>query len=290
LIIVQLKGGLGNQLFQYAAALSLGALHNTQVKVDVSQLLAPDEEIGTMRNYELKYVNQPPAVASEAEINAMIKEPFLLKYYRKTLPPFKRKIYKEASFRFDIHFFESQNNIYLKGYRQSEKYFAQIAENIKQQLSLQLSVYRSVEAYGEQLKIHNSVSIHIRHGDYTNAAVTEFHGILGMEYYNRAIEEIIQIVDNPVFYIFTDNPEWVKQNFSINHETIFVSGAISQTHYEDLYLMRCCRHNIIANSSFSWWAAWFNKNPEKVVVAPIKWFDKANYDTTDLIPESWKRI
>lgn len=290
MIIVQLKGGLGNQLFQYSAAYSLGRFLDVPVKVDASLLKGPDDEIGTVRHYELQHLISPATIASQDEINELLNEPFLIKYLRKLTPPHKRIIYKEASFNYDQNFFKAKKNVYLKGYRQSEKYFKRFEKEIREQLFLKSYLYEMVRDFGEALQTRNSISIHIRQGDYTNEAVKSFHGMVSKEYYLLAIEALKKKLDKPVFYIFTDNPDWVKENFSFQHEVHFVSGQVSQTHYEDLYLMSQCKHNIIANSSFSWWAAWFNSNPNKTVIAPLKWFDKANLDTSGLIPDEWIRI
>jgi hypothetical protein len=290
MVIVKLQGGLGNQLFQYAAGLSLARHHQVPVKVDVTDLRAPDEKIGTMRHYELDKIVQPPMIATQAEVDGMVAEPFLVKYYRKSLPPYKRKIYKEASFRFDEHFFKSRSNVYVKGYRQSEKYFEPIRDEVASNLFLQQDNYKNVFEFGEKLKLIDSVSLHIRRGDYLNSIVQEYHGVLDEAYYQKAINRIVDSLPDAQLFIFSDNPEWVKQQLTFTRPVQLVSGAISTNHYEDFYLMSCCRNNIIANSSFSWWAAWFNKNENKKVIAPKNWFNKANLDTSDLIPPNWLRI
>ena len=124
MIIVQLKGGFGNQLFQYAAGLSLSKHHSVPVKVDVDELKQPDEEIGTIRKYELGNIIAAPAIANVNEIAALTKKPLFTNYLQKALPSYRRIIYNEKDSKFDKHFFEAGNNIYLKGYRQSEKIFS----------------------------------------------------------------------------------------------------------------------------------------------------------------------
>jgi hypothetical protein len=290
LIIVQLRGGLGNQLFQYAAALSLALHHNVPVKVDVNELKVPDEKIGTFRKYELQNIVQPPVIATEEEILGVVGQPLFKKYYQKLLPPYKREIYKEASFRFDEHFFEAGKNIYLKGYRQSEKHFQSIAPIVRSQLFIAENKYEHLSNMGIEVRNQNSVSIHIRRGDYVKKVVQEHHGLLDETYYQQAIDKITLAVENPLFYVFSDEPGWVKEHLKFQQPVTYVSHEITKNHYEDFYLMSCCRHNIVANSSFSWWAAWFNNNPDKKVIAPLKWFNKAPYDTTDLVPDSWIRI
>lgn len=290
MIIVQLKGGLGNQLFQYAAGLSLAAHHGTKLKVDTSLLNTGDAEIGTWRGFDLQQLQLEPEVATQQEIDAVLPKNLAQKITDKLKPPYKRKVYREASFRFDPHFFEAASHIYLKGYRQSEKYFESIATEIRNGFMLKDAVIDNVAEYGRQLRAANSVSIHIRRGDYTNKQVSDFHGILDETYYQNAIRHMESAMPGCRFYIFSDAPDWVNENLNFNSPVELLSGDRSRTHFEDFHLVSCCRHHVIANSTFSWWAAWLNENPGKIVIAPKNWFNKAGHDTSDLIPEGWVRL
>jgi hypothetical protein len=290
MIIVQLKGGLGNQMFQYAAGLALAAHHRTKLKVDVSLLNEADAEIGTVRYFDLQQLQLPPEIATKKEISSIIPGSFFTTLLDKIQPAFKRKIYKECDYTFDVNFFKSQDNIYLKGYRQSEKYFSSIQDHIKNGFQFKNEVIKEVTGKASELKSLNSVSIHIRRGDYSNPIVSNYHGILDAAYYQRAIRYIESNVSDCHFYIFSDNPEWVKTNLTFNAPVQIISGVFTKTHFEDFYLISQCKHQVIANSTFSWWAAWLNPNPGKIVVAPKKWFNNAPYDTRDLIPESWIRM
>ena len=290
MIIVQLKGGLGNQLFQYAAGLSLASLHNVEVKVDISALKKPDEEIGTVRNFDLQHFSIPPATATQAEIDELLKSDFISSAIQKLLPPYKRKIYKEAFFNFDPNFYKAGNHLYLKGYRQSEQYFKNIKDLIRKQFVLQSQFINHLELKTYDLQSTNSVSVHIRRGDYSDRIVTAYHGMLPLDYYQSAFKWIDEKVKNPRFLIFTDDVKWVKENIALPAFAEFVSGNITTNHYEDFYLMSKCQHHIIANSSFSWWAAWMNPNNNKVVIAPKKWFNNASLNTADLIPQGWIKM
>lgn len=232
MIIVQLKGGLGNQLFQYAAGLSLATLHTVPVKVDVRELQQPDKEIGTFRNYELQSLVYPPAIASESEIEALCRRSILEKYFQKTLPSYQRNIYNEKKFYFDSNFCKAGSNIYLKGYRQSEKYFLPIQKDIQNAFQLKPALVTHVADYAEKLKGINSVAIHIRLGDYANTSVADYHGTLSKKHYQQAIEKITAGIANPSFFIFSDNINWVKQNLHLPQPTEFVSGNISNNHLE----------------------------------------------------------
>lgn len=288
MIITQLKGGLGNQLFQYAAGYSLARYHKVPVKVDLRNIVDSHQN-DTLRQYGLQHLNAPPEMASDDEIAATTHVNLFEWFLQKLLPSYRRKIYNEKLIGFDKNFFNARSNIYLKGYRQSEKYFLPYACEIRKLFTLQSNVVLGVQNCLQQLKKSNSVSVHIRHGDYSQAAI-EYHGILHNNYYQQAIDRFATANEKATFFIFSDDIEWVKNNLVFSGDVQFVSGNISKTQYEDFYLMSQCKHNIIANSTFSWWAAWLNANPDKIVIAPKKWYNKPGLDTTDLIPESWIRI
>jgi hypothetical protein len=290
MIIVQLKGGLGNQLFQYAAGYSLAKHHKVPLKVDVRELLEVKNPKDTKRNYELEHLMLPPVIATQQEIEEIQKQNIITKYFQKVLPPYRRKIYKEKAFEFDTNFWQAGTNIYLKGYRQSEKYFTPYITEVKKNFQLQEKLIEHLKPLSKALNEKESVSIHIRRGDYLEQHMKDYHGVLGQEYYQAAIDTINSVVPSPSYFIFSDSAEWVKENLKFNAHVKFISGTITKNHYEDFYLMSQCRHNIIANSSFSWWAAWLNSNPGRKVVAPIRWFNKPRLNTKDLIPESWIRL
>ncbi|HSU50429.1 MAG TPA: alpha-1,2-fucosyltransferase, partial [Segetibacter sp.] len=126
--------------------------------------------------------------------------------------------------------------------------------------------------------------------DYSKKVVQDYHGTLNEEYYQKAINKLTSLSPNPTFYIFSDDVEWVKDKLLLKRPAEFITGEVTKNHYEDFYLMSQCKHNIIANSSFSWWAAWLNPNPDKIVIAPKKWFNNAPYNTNDLIPQSWIKL
>ena len=136
-----------------------------------------------------------------------------------------------------------------------------------------------------------SVSLHIRRGDYASNPVTQsFHGTLQMGYYTRAMRHLAERIEDPHLYVFSDDPEWARGNLQSEYPTEFVIHNDVDRNYEDLRLMSSCKHHIIANSTFSWWAAWLCSNPEKLVFAPRKWFEGSNNDTRDLIPDTWNQI
>jgi hypothetical protein len=132
--------------------------------------------------------------------------------------------------------------------------------------------------------------VHIRRGDFLNEKITAYHGVLSAFYFEKAIGLIREKIPSASIYFFSDDIEWVKQNLAVDKNSVFVSSFITRSAIEDFYLMTKCKHNIIANSSFSWWPAWLNNNPDKIVVAPKKWFADSSINTNDLIPQDWIRI
>ena len=136
----------------------------------------------------------------------------------------------------------------------------------------------------------NAVSIHVRRGDYEkNHIARNFHGLLPKKYFESSIEKIVQLVNNPHFYFFSDDIAWVKENFKIAYPHTYVENSTDGEEYIDLIIMSMCKHNIIANSTYSWWAAWLNNNKEKIVIVPPVW-SKAVPDTSEIVPTNWKII
>lgn len=291
MIIVELNGGLGNQLFQYAAGLSLSLHHNVPLKVNPLSFSKPDPITGTKRQLELNNFEGSPVIASEKEIESLLQQPSAIRLLEKGLPFHKRKVYKEKGMSFDPNFFKSRKETYLKGNRQSEKYFKAFDNEIRQLLTVNKTVVsNAVISYAELLHGQHSISIHIRRGDYLTQIALDVLGILPVEYYQRAISYFTEKINTPVFHIFTDDTEWVKTNLKLECDYSIVSDTISKTAMEDFYLMQNCKHNIIANSTFSWWSAWLNNSPDKTVIAPLKWYNSPSFDNKDLIPTNWIRL
>jgi hypothetical protein len=200
-------------------------------------------------------------------------------------------ILKENGFSFDPSMLEAKGNIYLEGYWQSEKYFVAIRDILLREFAFKYEQDAKSRDITKQIQKTESVSLHIRRGDYVHDPLTnQVHGLCSLEYYQKAVSYITQKIPNCHFYIFSDDHSWVSENFKLDYPFTLVDHNDASRNYEDLRLMSLCRHNIIANSSFSWWGAWLNTNHEKIVCAPKKWFNEPTLDTKDLIPESWVKI
>ncbi len=285
MIIIKLIGGLGNQLFQYAIGRQLSIKHGVKLKVDLVELLdrKPRQNF-TFRDFELGDFKFQVQSATKFELLA-----FKLKTWVLTKIGLRKSYFRESKFTFDSNLLmNSSNSMYLNGFWQTEKYFTNIRSVLINDLNLLNELSIVAKKWESQINSANAISIHIRRGDYiSNSLANEFHGFCSLEYYISAIEFIKGKIGNCVFFFFSDDLEWAKTTFSSLEDVAFVESISNK---EDLYLMSICRHNIIANSSFSWWGAWLNQNQDKIVIAPKKWFNDESIDTTDLIPSTWIRI
>jgi len=285
MIIIKLNGGLGNQLFQYSLGRKLSIKNNDVFKLDLSDFTKDNP-----RSYGLGKFNIIENFASDKDINK-IKKSGVWKLVDKLKPYCKRSVIKYKGYDFDPNILKLSGNFYLDGYWQSEKYFQDIKNIIRKEVTLKNPIENKYADLISQIKNTNSVSIHIRRGDYiTNKKFSKVYNLLDEKYYQKAVKFIAEKINDPFFFIFSDDINWVKQNLNIPYPKIFVSGENEIKNYEELILMSLCKHNIIANSSFSWWGAWLNQNPSKIVISPDKWFNDKISDAKDLIPPEWIRI
>ena len=199
----------------------------------------------------------------------------------------------ERSRMYENRILESKNkNLYLDGYWQCENYFLDIREELLVELSIKSSLSKKTIAIDNLIsKSTNAVGLHIRRGDYvTNQETLKIHGICSLEYYYKAISLLEDKLGDCHYFIFSDDTEWAKANLKIKGDMTIVDHNDGLKSYEDLYLMSKCDHNIIANSSFSWWGAWLNVNKSKIVIAPRKWFNSLDLDDSMIKPSSWLEI
>lgn len=285
MIVINLKGGLGNQLFQYALGRHLALLNHSELTLDTSSY-----KNDNLRKCRLHLFNIPK------EIRLIERSPFQeikhkLHQHKSSLAKFipgSINYVRENGFEFDPNILKIGKNSLLDGYWQSEKYFTDISSILHNELTLRdpLSLDRSI--IRDEILNRNSVALHIRRGDYAmNPITTAYHGLCSVEWYKAAADELITTLKNPHFYIFTDDYEWVKSNIKIDASSTFIKPSPDGQEAQDLILMSQCKHNIISNSSFSWWGAWLNRNLDKKVIAPINWFSKSDINTSDLLPINW---
>lgn len=275
-------GGIGNQMFQYAAGRRLAVKHTTSLKLDLTFLLdrTPRENF-TYRDYALGVFNIKEKFVSPLETKL-----FWVKQKLKLI-----NVVNEPPHRFHESMLSASDNSYLVGYWQSEKYFKDVEDIIRNEFTIKFKAEGINKKIAEEINSCESVSVHIRRGDYvSNPETNKYHGLCPLEYYQKALNKITSCIENPHFYIFSDDPEWAQKNLVFEHHFKFITHDGAEKSYDDMRCMSLCKHNIIANSSFSWWGAWLNRNPEKIVIAPRKWFNDPSINTDDLIPENWIRI
>lgn len=283
MIIVKLQGGLGNQMFQYATAKSVAS--HSKVYLDTSFLEQKNQTNESFTTRKLALSNFENIKLNKASKLAiwLVKNNYP---FKKLISPNFTSIYQSELNEWVNFESIKSSSIYLDGYFQSEDYF----KRIRKQLLLDFK-FKKVSVFNEDIanKINsdtNAVAIHVRRGDYLKPAIDAFHGLLPITYYQLAIKKIEEKINHLHYYIFSDDPDWCKVDFQFLKNFTIVSNAHSED-WEDMYLMSICKHNIIANSSYSWWSAWLNNNPDKNVIAPKNWFANT---PIDVVPKAWTKI
>lgn len=321
MIIVRLNGGLGNQMFQYAAARRLAHKHNTILKLDIIPLIQSG-----YRAYDLGCFNIQSNFAGFVDIfriypieglrrmasktlgkrfynlflNRLIKDKkrHLMQRYYNYDPALRKiprlmvdKILSQRFFHFDPEVLEAPDNAYMMGSWISEKYFKDIEDIIRKEFTFRFPQTGKNKEIADIILNSESVSLHIRRRDYVTDPVNrELYSGCNADYYNRCVTYVADKLKSPHFFIFSDDISWCKQNLKILFPMTFVDHNNDATNYEDLRLMSQCKHNIIANSSFSWWGAWLNMNSEKIVCAPKHFIRLWNFDTKDILPDKWAKL
>ena len=290
MIIVNLKGGLGNQMFQYALGRKLALKTGQELKLDLT---------GFDRNHHRSFgldifsIIKNPATKEEIK---KIKYPYGWcskgwRWFRFKILRVHHTGWEPKTLARTIKKLENGQDVYVDGFWQSYKYF----ENIRENLLLDFALLKEPleKRYPDliaQIKNTDSVGLHLRRGDYAaNSRVLKEFGACSIEYYRRAIEMLAKKINQPNFFVISDDIAWVKDNLKLDHPTVYVS-ELGTKDYEELMMMSQCRHNVIANSTFSWWGAWLNDNPGKIVVAPEPWFTNNSIKIDDIIPPTWIRL
>jgi hypothetical protein len=274
--ITHLQGGLGNQMFQYAAGRRLAQATNSTLLLDLEWYQKPRDPQETPRNYELGRFR----VTTKT-----YRRDILSRLYRRLMNQ-RLAFYYEKAYTFDPVVLKLPHNSYIHGSFQSWKYFDDIRSILIEEFSLERPMDDPNQRLLEEIKANPAaISLHVRRGDYvTNKAAIQVLGATPLDYYERALAKIPKAHGSKVF-VFSDDPKWCQQNLKINIDHQFLPTNPNGMY--DMMLMAACKHNIIANSSFSWWGAWLNQNPHKTVVAPKRWFNDPSMDSSDLLPNTW---
>lgn len=292
MIISRLLGGLGNQMFQYAAARALAAAKGESLLLDVNGF----DEYTLHQGFELQRVFMiDSGTASGGQIRRLIgwRANSLA---RKIL---KRKLFsalRGGNLVVEPHFnhwhglSQTKQQTYMMGYWQSELYFRDFAPLIRQNFTLRQPLRGQNAQLAGAMVNCESVSVHVRRGDYVSDKKTQkILNPCSLEYYRNAYAHIRSVTQNPVCYVFSDDVDWVRGNLTFLNHPVFVQHNRGADSYLDMMLMSACKHHIIANSTFSWWGAWLNPSTEKIVVAPAGWFCDGTNDS-DLVPPQWLRL
>ncbi len=295
MIIVKLKGGLGNQLFQYAFGRKIALRNNTELALDVVNgfLGDPFKRAYALHNFSLR-----ARVASPEEINRLIPHgriiSKLFREYENRFVPIRNKVYfKECTQKYDGEIFNLKilKDVYFDGYWQSEKYFSDIEDILREELSFKYIHNPENQPCLDMIENSQSISVHMRRYDKPGEPnASKIYGLFDQKYYSSAIKIMKERVRNPIFFVFSDDINWAKNNIPDAYQMHFILSHDMQSALSDLKFIMTCKHNIIANSSFSWWGAWLNKNTSKIVIAPKQWVATNNLKYQDVVPDKWIKL
>lgn len=299
MIIVQLIGGIGNQMFQYACGRHLAILNNTELKLDLSflQNRVPFRKSFVFRNYDLDIFNLEAHVATCSDIplyppnwkidSISHRLYHLLKVRLRGYKYFlERRLNSYNLMLFNKHVLLKRGNIYLAGYWASPLYFEDIRDIVRREFTFKKELPPHAYNLKERIVSGTSICINVRRKEFLTVKAMGFHGA---DYINRAIDILSERVAEPVFYIFSDDLEWCRENINLRFPSFFVGEEYYGEKYGDyLHLMTLCKHFIISNSTFAWWAAWLGSENDKMVFVPKKLFNA--YNDVDYIPSDWIRI
>ena len=277
MIVVRLMGGLGNQMFQYAFGRALSIKYNRELKIDLSFLTNRNRGSNFVyRNYELDIFN----IENE--------------FYNSDLE--QLELINEVDFDFSEDISEKiggiyhNKNILLDGHWASFKYFSEFESQIRRDFTFKNTIENSDQNVMNMLSMileTESVLINVRRTDFLNS---DFHGVMGMDYINKSKKIIEEKVNNPHYFIFSDDIDWCRENLKENNMTIVDHSYKGDRFSYYLQLMSSCKNFIIPNSTFAWWAAWLNNNLDKIVISPKIWLNSPNLELKDLTPHNWIRV
>ena len=288
MIVTRLNGGLGNQMFQWAAARSLAKRHHTEVAVDLSWFdrQHPDH---AQRHFDLHHFRLPTRVIPK---RAPGKRGAVAARIRAVLPGrwrVPRRVIREVTYHFADELRDAPDNVVLEGFWQSEKYFCDIRETLQTDFQPRAAPGPRTSQLLSLALESNSVGLHVRRGDYLDRNASNA-SVLSPDYYRHAVELVAAEVAGPTrFLVFSEDQQWCRDNIKLPQDTVYVDSHFGTSAFWDVVLMNNCRHMIIANSSFSWWGAWL-RDGAGVTIAPESWAISPDLDTSDVIPDRWLRV
>jgi len=292
MIIVNVIGGLGNQMFQYAAGRALALARGETLYLDAAGLGGDSG-----RHFDLLRIFSCVAEIASPGLVRHVLGWQAMPVVKRILARAEFAAVRARSYVVEPHFHywpgirDVPPTVYLHGYWQSEKYFSDAIARLRVEFSFTQPLSEANAALAERINCCAAVSLHVRRGDYvSNPMMRAVHGVCSVDYYRSAVRLIAERIDAPEFFVFSDDIAWVRQNLDIGFPCNYIGHNRGKESHNDMRLMSLCRHHIIANSSFSWWGAWLAASTSGIVIAPKHWFQDAPHDTSDLIRERWIRI
>jgi len=291
MIIIRLKGGMGNQMFQYAFGVKLATALDTELKIDLSSLLDRSKGEFVYRNYDLPIFKvNDQLLISEGFFKTIYKPKIsrITKMMRQYINKGKTFI-KEKHFHFQPELItQPKDNSIYEGWFQSPKYFSEVEDKIRKEFQFKNSILENSKPLFEKIKNTNSICLNVRRTDFLKVDTLN---TTDKNYFFKAAKYIAKRIENPVFYVFSDDVEWCRKNIVMDYPVEVVEHEHKGHKFGNyMQLMIACKHFIIPNSSYAWWAVWLNEHPNKIVVAPQNWFNDLQINTSDLVPDSWVRL
>ncbi|HLO79809.1 MAG TPA: alpha-1,2-fucosyltransferase [Chitinophagaceae bacterium] len=276
MFIVKIHYGLGNQLFQYAFARSLSLKRGIPFSMDLHFYRQHKQNPDHPRVYQLNKFHIQENVISDEQVDQWLNPSTLdrgvIKLENLVRPYYKRRIVYERELVYDANMWEVEDDAYLAGYWQDLRYFQECEADIRNDFTFRDEPDQLNQSWLNRIKAVNSVGIHVRRGDYlTDKFTLEQVGMADMTYYKNAVQFVEQNITEPHYFVFTDDPDWVRKKFDIGVKYELIAHNNQENAYQDLRLLSACNHQVISNSSFGWWGAWLNSNTDKIVVAPRVW-------------------
>lgn len=294
MIIVRLNGGLGNQLFQYAAGFALAQKNGDELKVDLSTFDYQPGNQDTIRAPDILQFSVAAPIVDQQEVEAYRNPLGVVSRGSRFL---RQRFFKRYYSDWHPEILLLKGDVYLEGYFQCENYFSDCLAPLLREFSLSAGPAAEVVSLGQNIdELRNPVSLHVRRGDYvSDVGVSALHNICTVDYYQRAMAEIKGRIGECSLVVFSDDVAWVRENLLLGSEVFYVSGGQTPTGErltapQELVLMSRCRHHIISNSTFSWWGAYLNRRADKIVVAPGLWNRSKIHSHKNILPPSWLQL
>jgi Glycosyl transferase family 11. len=286
MVIAQIRSGLGNQMFQYAFAKRLSIVNDAELRLDLSQYGDRQLRAYELNNFAISAGRLRIGERCLARVARSKRFSAARRFSEQMLGGPVTELYDRQT-GFDSEAFGARGNLYLEGFWQSWKYFADIRPILLKEFDVLLAYESSDKRILEEIDKTSSVCLHIRRGDYVSDSQTsKLFGVCSPDYYHRSIAYIREHIPMPKFFVFSDELGWAKKTFGEHEDFRYIAHNDSCSPAYDFRLMKRCKHFILSNSTFGWWAAWLSEFPGKLVIAPKSWY-KSTWTTDDLIPAEW---